>query len=260
MSVIHASNLTVKFGANRVLNGLNLAVEAGECVAILGGNGAGKSTLLKILAGDLRPTRGEVRILSRLINTWTPLELARRRAVLPQSSSLSFPFSVRRVIELGRAPWQGERAHEIDCVEEAARLAHVQDFLDRPYTRLSGGERQRVQWARVLAQVLNPCGHDRLLLLDEPTSSLDPPHANHVLKQAKAFTSKRFATIFVVHDPNLAAEFADRIVMLRDGHVVIDAPTRTALNPAALHETYGVDTTILEHPLHGGPLVVPLYP
>jgi len=258
VDVLDIRGLEVSYGRRVALRDVSLAVAPGETVALLGGNGAGKSTLLKTVAGEISADLGTVCILGR--SDWDSVELARRRAVLPQSSTLSFPFEVRHVIEMGRAPWRGESSSERRAaVERAIALADITDLVGRPYTQLSGGERQRVQWARVLAQMISDPGEPRLMLLDEPTASLDPPHAHGLLGTAATLAMEGVAVVFVVHDPNLASEYADRIVMLRQGEVVVDATPARALTRANFHETYGIDAEILEHPFHGGPLVVPYH-
>lgn len=157
---------------------MGLAARAGEVLALVGPNGAGKSTLLAALAGDLPAAVGEVRIGGRPAAAWSAPELALRRAVLPQSAVLSFPFPVEDVVRMGRAPWAGTAREDEDDAAVATAMAatEVTDFAARPFSALSGGERARVALARVLAQ------RTPLLLLDEPTAALDLRHQELVLR------------------------------------------------------------------------------
>ncbi|WP_066957165.1 ATP-binding cassette domain-containing protein, partial [Streptomyces lushanensis] len=161
--------LHVRLGQREVLAGVGLAARAGEVLALVGPNGAGKSTLLAVLAADLPPDQGEVRIDGRHAHEWSAPELALRRAVLPQAAALAFPFPVEEVVRMGRAPWAGTPLEDEDERAVAAAMAatEVTAFAGRPFSALSGGERARVALARVLAQ------RAPLLLLDEPTAALD---------------------------------------------------------------------------------------
>ncbi|WP_197363548.1 ATP-binding cassette domain-containing protein, partial [Streptomyces clavuligerus] len=173
-----ATGLQVRLGGRAVLTGIDLTARAGEILALVGPNGAGKSTLFGALSGDLPAHRGSVRIAGRAAGAWTPAELALRRAVLPQTAVLSFPFPVAEVVRMGRAPWAGTEREDEDeaAVAEALAATGTAPFADRPFSALSGGERARVALARVLAQ------RTPLLLLDEPTAALDLRHQELVLR------------------------------------------------------------------------------
>ena len=236
-----------------------LQLHRGEVLAILGPNGAGKSTLLKLLARELRPSSGRIEFNGRPLASWTPLELARQRAVLPQGESLRFAFTVRQVVELGRYPWNGGRpSDELRIVDEAMRVAGVDRLAPRCYPTLSGGERARVQLARVLAQIWDPSPlGGRLLLLDEPTASLDLSHQHEVLTAVRTFAATDAAVILVVHDLNLALRYADRVLLMKDGVIDSAGPAQEILDPAAIQRVFNVDVELLQSGVSGQTWIAP---
>lgn len=206
-------------GDRSVLTGVALEVAAGELVAVLGANGSGKTTLLRVLAGVLPPRAGGVELFGRPLARWSRHELARVVAVLPQSTELPDGFRVSEVVNLGRIP-HATRAFAADpdderAVAAALRDADAEELAARPVRELSGGERQRVLLALALAQ------EPRLLLLDEPTLHLDLAHQLGLVRLLRRLrTSRGLTVIAVLHDLNLAAGLADRVVLVRDGQVV----------------------------------------
>ncbi|MFC3234426.1 heme ABC transporter ATP-binding protein [Streptomyces nitrosporeus] len=251
--VAEAAGLTLRLGRRPVLDAVDLTAHAGEVVALVGPNGAGKSTLLAALAADLPPDSGAVRIDGRPAAAWTPAELALRRAVLPQSATLSFPFPVEDVVRMGRAPWAGTPLEGEDDTAVAAAMAatEVTRFAGRPFSALSGGERARVALARVLAQ------RAPLLLLDEPTAALDLRHQELVLRVCRERAAAGDAVVVVLHDLGLAAAYADRAVVLRDGRVAADGPPAGVFTGELLGEVYRQPVEVFPHPRTGVPLVVP---
>lgn len=240
---LRAREVSVRRGAVEILDDVSLRVAPGEVLALLGPNGAGKSTLLKLFAGEDVPSAGEVRLNGRRLHEWSAAELARRRAVLPQESPLSFPFRVRDVVLLGRMPFLDgrETAADHERSDEALRRAGVAHLSDRIYTQLSGGERQRVHLARVLAQLdENREGQARYLLLDEPTASLDLLHQHEVLGTVRALAREGVGVLVVLHDLNLAARYADRLALLKQGRLQALGPPDEILNPANIHEVFGI--------------------
>ncbi len=238
-----------------VLAGIDLDVAPGEFVAVVGPNGAGKSSLLRAITGEW-PSTGEVQIGGRALAAWPREPLARRLAVMTQHPHLAFDFTVREVVALGRLPHRGagRRADErvVGEVLEALALAA---FAERSYLALSGGERQRVQFARVAAQVWEPA-EPALLLLDEPTSALDLAQQQSVLGLADALRARGVAVVAVLHDLNLAARYADRMAMLRQGRMMALAAPGEALQPAPLQAVFGVEVERLDSAGDGRPLVV----
>ncbi|MCL7377093.1 heme ABC transporter ATP-binding protein [Streptomyces sp. 35G-GA-8] len=245
--------LHVRLGQREVLRDVGLDARAGEVLALVGPNGAGKSTLLAALAADLRPDRGEVRIAGRPAHDWSAPELALRRAVLPQSAALSFPFPVAEVVRMGRAPWAGTARADEDEAAVAGAMAATEttEFAARPFSTLSGGERARVALARVLAQ------RAPLLLLDEPTAALDLRHQELVLRVCRERAAAGDAVVVVLHDLGLAAAHADRTAVLHDGAVAAVGPPIEIFRDELLSRVYRQPVEVFPHPRTGAPLVVP---
>ncbi|MGW3524532.1 heme ABC transporter ATP-binding protein [Streptomyces olivaceus] len=248
-----AEALRVLLGGRPVLDGVDVRVRAGEVLALVGPNGAGKSTLLGALAADVPAAEGVVRVHGRPVSAWSAPELALRRAVLPQSASLSFPFPVEEVVRMGRAPWAGgDEADEDDAVvADAMSRTAVTGFAGRPFSALSGGERARVALARVLAQ------RAPLLLLDEPTAALDLRHQELVLRLCRERARAGDAVVVVLHDLALAAAYADRVAVLRAGRVAADGPPAEVFAEELLSEVYDQPVEVLPHPRTGALLVLP---
>ncbi|MFJ5778729.1 heme ABC transporter ATP-binding protein [Streptomyces sp. NPDC093094] len=251
--VAEADGLQVRLGPRAVLHGVSLGVRAGEVLALVGPNGAGKSTLLGALAGDLAPAAGTVRLFGRPVSGWSAPELALRRAVLPQSAELSFPFTVEEVVRMGRAPWAAvDPGADDDAVAGAMAATEVTGFAGRPFSALSGGERARVALARVLAQ------RTPLLLLDEPTAALDLRHQELVLRLCRERARAGEAVVAVLHDLGLAAAYADRVAVLRAGRVAAAGSPAAVFTGPLLSEVYGRPVEVLAHPRTGTPMVVPV--
>lgn len=233
-AVLEARALRVRYGAREILAGVDLVVRPGELVALVGPNGAGKSTLLHALSGDVAPAGGVVELDGRPLGAYRPRDLARRRAVLTQSNEVSFPFTAREVVEMGRAPWRGDPAESEDeaHIARAVEDAEIDGLLDRHVTELSGGERARVAFARVRAQA---CA---LILLDEPTASLDIRHQERVIARMRAHTDGGGSAVVVLHDLDLAAAYATRVVVLDAGRIRSDGVPSEALTSELLSEVY----------------------
>ena len=245
---------------SRLLEGVSIQVPPGEVVAVLGPNGAGKSTLLKVLSGDMSPTRGSVRMGGRPLGSWDPKESARIRAVLPQQSSLRFPFRAIEVALMGRSPHLrgSETRADYAIARDALREAGVDGLENRLYSTLSVGEAQRVHLARVLAQIWEDVdGSPRYLLLDEPTSSLDLAHQHHTLTAARGFAGRSVGVLMVLHDLNLAARYADRVLLLKECRKVVEGTPGEVLREETIEAVYDIPITVIPHPHEPFPLVVP---
>ena len=255
--MIEARAISHRVGGALLLDDVSLSVEAGELVVIVGPNGAGKSTLLRVLAGDVTPTRGTIELAGRPSHEWSPRQRAELRAVLPQHSELSFPFSCYDVVLLGRTPHldgdESPRDHMIVRIAMAA--TDTRAYEDRAYPTLSGGERQRVQAARALAQIWGAPG-PRMLLLDEPTASLDLAHQHGILRLARRMADDRCAVVCVLHDLNLAAQYASRLAVMHRGRLlVIERPSRV-LSPELVADVFELDALVVPHPELPCPMVV----
>jgi iron complex transport system ATP-binding protein len=252
--VLQAAGVRVDLGGTPIVRGADLEVRPGELVALLGPNGAGKSTLLGALAGDHRLVGGDVRLAGRDLAAWRGVELARHRAVLLQRVEVSFPFTARQVVAMGRAPWAGTPAEDDDdrVVTEAMAACDVGHLAERTFPTLSGGERARVALARVLAQSTG------VLLLDEPTAALDLGHQELVLSRARRHADDGGAVLVVLHDLTLAAAWADRVVLMAGGRVVADGPPAAVFTGALLSEVYAHQVEVIAHPRTGAPMVLPV--
>lgn len=251
-AVIQARGIVLNCGERRLLDKVSVYANAGEILALMGPNGAGKSTLLKVLSGDTVPAQGEVQLAGKPLNSWNIRELSLLRGVLAQQNHLTFSFSALQVVEFGRfAQKMGALDTEDKLIaSEALGLLEANDLAYRDYTTLSGGEQARVQCARVLAQIWRPWNQKpRALLLDEPTAALDLRHQTTVLKAVQGFAKReKVAVIAVVHDINLAARFADRIVWMKAGQVLGEGSPDKTITPELLHTVYGLRASIIRHP------------
>jgi iron complex transport system ATP-binding protein len=250
--LISASGVSVTLDHRQVLDDVTLDVLAGEVLALVGPNGAGKSTLLSVLSGERHPDAGTVSLGGRPLASYSALELARHRAVLTQENTLSFPFRVRAVLEMGRSPWARtpRLADDERALAAASSRADVTWLLGRRFTELSGGERARVSLARVLAQ------DTAVVFLDEPTAALDLRHQEDVLRVARELAADGRAVVVVLHDLSLAGAVADRVGLLDAGRLVALGSPAEVLTASGLSKVYGVKVEVLER--DGTLLVVPL--
>lgn len=258
--MITLEQVTVQRRGQPVLHDISLDIRPGQVLAIVGPNGAGKSTLLAAMAGDLVPQQGRVLLDDLPLGRWTPLALARRRAVMPQAARLGFSLPVQQVVALGRAPFERlyDRAENAAVMAAAIQAADVPHLARRAYATLSGGEQQRVQLARAVAQLdLAGLGSGAapVLLLDEPTASLDLAHAHAVLRLARHLAGQGVAVVTVLHDLPLAHAYADRVAVLQAGRLLaLDVPVR-ALTPEILAAAFAVDAALYDgHLVIRGPL------
>jgi iron complex transport system ATP-binding protein len=259
MSALEARTVEVKLNQNQLLHAVSLSISPGALVAVIGPNGAGKSTLLRVLSGDLVPSSGDVYLLDRSLRTWLPIAQARVRGVLPQQSNLSFAFTAREVVLLGRTPYSNgnDGPHDRTIARLALATVQAEHLADRWYTTLSGGERQRVQLARVLAQIWEPCDNQpRFLLLDEPTNSLDIAHQHEMLALARQWSRNGVGVLAVLHDLNLAAQYADRIVLLHHGQVVANDTPQQVFTPDLIARVFGLQVQIMPHPTLRCPMIL----
>jgi iron complex transport system ATP-binding protein len=242
-----------------VFDRLSFELLAGEMTAVLGPNGTGKTTLIRLAAGGLRPGAGRILLEERDLASVPSAERARSVAVVPQESRPAFDFTAREVVQMGRAPHLGllgiEGRRDIEVVDEAMRRTAVTDLTDRRFLGLSGGERQRVVVARALAQ------EPKLLLLDEPTAFLDLRHRLLLYDLLTRLNRETGLTLLIAsHDIDLAARFADRIVLLHSGAVAADGPPAEVLSPENLRRVYGVRAEVRTDPATGRPVVIPIAP
>ena len=253
--MISGEHIHYRIGKATLLEDVSLRIEPGELVALCGPNGAGKSTLMRVISGEVRASEGAVSLLGKALHLWRPRELSQTRAKLSQESQLTFSFCVREIVEMGRFPYDSSSMSS-KIVDACMNYVGISELRDRDYLSLSGGEKQRVHFARVLAQLSDQNSNQKLLLLDEPTSALDLRHQEVVLSLAAQLCRERgYSVLVILHDLNLAAAWADRVVLLRAGRVIKAGPPNEVLTEEILREAFDVDTTILRHPFAGHPVI-----
>jgi iron complex transport system ATP-binding protein len=248
-SLLIADDLTGGYQTKSIIHQLNLQLDRGEWLSILGGNGSGKSTLLKLLSRLLAPQQGIVWLDGKSIHTEPPKIVAQKMALLPQQQTIPDGLTVRQLVSLGRTPHQPWYQWELttldrEKVDRAMLLTKVAQFATRSVESLSGGERQRAFLALALAQ--NP----RILLLDEPTTYLDLRYQIELLTLLKDLQQQQELTIItVLHEINLAIRYSDRLAMLKDGSLVTVGTPATVINPEIVATVFGVDVAIIDTPI-----------
>ncbi len=237
--------LGMSYNGTPVLRDVTLRFSEPQLIALVGPNGAGKSTLLGILAG-LRPQySGSCLYRDRELRRWPRRAFAREVSFVPQTVRIEFPFTAEQVVLMGRTPHAGglfESPADWQAVDEAMRLTDTLAFRHRDFRSLSGGERQLVLLASALAQ------QPRVLLLDEPTTFLDLRHQIAIYRLLADLRRQGLLVIAATHDLNLAAAYADRVVALRAGRIIADAPPDQVLHPAVIRELFDVETRTAQGP------------
>ncbi len=256
--MLSVRKISIAYGPCEVLSGISFDLVPGEAVALLGPNGAGKTTLLKALNGTLRAVSGSVELDGRPLSEFSRREIARRIAVVAQENETKFPVTVREFILAGRFAsgsafgWESE--DDVRAADEALEQCDLAGFADRMMNELSGGERQRVVLARALAT------EAKLLLLDEPTANLDLAHQAMMFRLVRERCREmEYSAVVITHDLNLAAEFADKILMLSGGQVYAAGEPADVLNEGNIREVYGVRSLLDANPVTGKPRVTAIY-
>jgi iron complex transport system ATP-binding protein len=239
-----------------VLSNISFSVSPGEFLGIIGPNGSGKTTLIRILCGSLSPDSGRVVFDEEYLENYDRRELARRVAVVPQESTVVFPFTVMEIVLMGRAPYLGrfefEKNADIEKAREAMMLTDTLGFSRRRLSELSGGEKQRVILARALAQ------EPRVLLLDEPTTFLDLKHQLDIYRLIRRLArDEGLIVIASSHDLNLAGMFSDRLLLLERGSKAAEGVPGDVLTREIIESVYGTPVNVSVHQKTGRPLVVP---
>ncbi|MDN6297188.1 MAG: heme ABC transporter ATP-binding protein [Halomonas sp.] len=255
-----ATGVGYRVGRRSLVENIDVEVLPGEVTAVLGPNGAGKSSLLKILSGEVVADTGQMTLNGRPYAGWKREDVARQVAVLPQKSTLSFPFTALEVVMMGRIPHSSGHARDLVIARECLAQAGCAHLAERSFPVLSGGEQQRVQLARVLAQIYRdasePPNSARYLLLDEPTAALDPAHQQLTLEIAQSQARAGLGVLVILHDLNLAARYADHILLLQEGRCIAQGATEAVLEDRLLSELYRLPLAVIEHPTRPHKLVV----
>jgi iron complex transport system ATP-binding protein len=259
---IEAEDVTYAVNGRKLIDAVSVRFDPDEFVAVIGPNGAGKSTLLRLLSGELRPGAGRIAWSGESVQNFSPARLALRRAVMAQGAALAFPYPVHEVARQGLAvvgrrlpTWQVDK-----IVARALAVSGVQHLAQRNFQTLSGGEQQRARFARALCQLKAGQGHGsapQALLLDEPTSSLDLEHQLALMRAAQAIVASGVAVIAIVHDLNIAARFADRLIALAEGRIVADGPAARVIDEALMRDVFRAPARVSHDAETGLPTVLP---
>lgn len=247
--MIKIEQLSLLRRQKKLLHNLSLSIPTGARFALLGANGAGKSTLLKCLAYQHTDYYGHIRFAQQNLRDWQAAKRAKQMAVMPQTVELSFPFNAQAVVAMGRAPFMDE-AQSGSIIQQAMQACEVWHLRKRSYPTLSGGEQQRVQLARVLTQIWQPPLDmqqqplPRYLLLDECTAALDPTHQHSIMRLADQFAAQGVTVIAVMHDVNLAASWADEVLLLKEGKRLAHGKTSLLTDYELLAEAYDLDEAL----------------
>lgn len=257
MGILEVKDLVTGYNQKRVLDEINLTMEKGEFIGIVGPNGSGKSTFVKAITKVLEPWSGEINLKKKSLSRMNQAEIAKITAVVPQDTYISFPYSVKDVVLMGRNPYKGklenygDKDHKIakKCMEDT----RTDDFSQKKITNLSGGEMQRVMVARALAQ--NP----ELIFLDEATSHLDIGHKKEIMETIKRKNQKNnLSVISIHHNLNLAARYCEKILLMEDGRRFVFGSPEEVLTEPNLRAVYGIEAEVHEHPTDGSLYIAPL--
>jgi iron complex transport system ATP-binding protein len=236
---LEGRGLQFAYRKRMVLQGVDIAIGAGEVVSLLGANGAGKSTLLKLLLGFLPPAEGAVLLNGEPLSSLSRRQIGRRLAYVPQVHVTPFPYTVREVVTLGRLPGNGvfraPSASDREAVDEVLERLRITHLAGRPYTEVSGGERQLALIGRALAQ------GPRVLVMDEPMTSLDFGYQVRLARRLSALAAEGRAVVLSTHDPQFALQTSTRIALLIGGRIEADGAPGDVATPAAMRRLYGVD-------------------
>ena len=254
---IDIKNLNYYYGDIPALKDLTFSVTKGDFFIIIGPNGSGKTTLMKLMAGILKPKKGRLKILNRAIGNYTRKDLAKTMAFVPQIMPVDFPFSVIEVVLMGRSPYMGmlgvEQEEDLKIAKQALTFTGVEHLAHRKLDQLSGGEQQRVFIARAL------CQEPDIILLDEPTASLDLAHQTRLMDLMEKLKKEKGITVVMVsHDINLAAMYSDRLLLLNKGEMVCLGHPEEVLTFRTLEAAYGCTLLVDESPLGKIPRITPV--
>ncbi|NKB77669.1 MAG: heme ABC transporter ATP-binding protein [Gammaproteobacteria bacterium] len=258
--MFRVKNISVTFSHHTLLDDFSCDFPTGQLCMILGPNGAGKTTLLKCLDGEITPSPGVVELNGQPLSRWSNLELATQRAVLPQYSNLDFPFTVRDVVLMGRIPHDTTEDENQKIADDVLAHCDCVHLAARAFPTLSGGEQQRVHTARILAQIWNQSNDkNRFLLLDEPVSALDLSHQYSLLTLLKQLAKdQQIGIICSLHNLNLAAQFADRCLLIDNGQLIADGAPKDVFSEDILSKVFSIEMWVNPHPQNPDiPLIMP---
>jgi iron complex transport system ATP-binding protein len=240
-----------------ILEGVDVSLGYGEFLAIVGPNGAGKSSLLSVLANEIKQGKQEILFKEKSISDWEVKVLSQHKSKFSQHNSNEIPLDVKDVVMMGRYPYfdSQPRKEDFEAMNKMMYETDVYHLKDREYNTLSGGEKQRVHLSRVMAQLENEIAH-KLVFLDEPLNNLDIKHQYKALEIIKNFTKKANSAIVVLHDLNLAAQFADKILLMKSGKVSAYGTPQEVFTAETISQTYNFPCTICGHPITNNPMII----
>lgn len=256
-----AQDVSVYVGKKALIKNLSMSIEPGKLSVIIGPNGAGKSTTLKALSGDLSPSTGFITLDKKPLGKFDFQELARRRAILPQSSHVTFNFNSHDIVALGRLPYNEAASMSAPIIREVVKLTRTEYLMEQQFSTLSGGEKQRVQFARVLAQIWpsKDVRENKYLLLDEPTSALDPLYQIEILEIARWLAKEKgFGVLAILHDLNQAMSYADQLYILKNGEIEKSGMPEKVLDENMIETVWGISAEILYRDNNSKPVIIPL--
>ena len=266
--MLKVDNISYRIGAKTIIDRITTSFTPGLLHVIVGPNGSGKSTFLKIFSGELMPDTGSIHYDDLPVAHANKTILAQRRAVMSQLPELHFPLSVQDIVLMGRYPHFSLQPSKKDSAicQQAMEQVEILSLSDRDYLTLSGGEKQRVQFARALAQIwesplvqpdpATPHPPNRYLFLDEPVSSLDIHFQHQILQIARSLVKDNIVLIAVLHDINLAMQYADRILFMKEGCIVAEGASPDIVTPSLIREVFNIPVLLLENPHGTAPVMV----
>lgn len=243
--IIKLTNISFKYSdSKQILDDFSFSINSREFLGIIGPNGSGKTTIIKILTGFLKVHSGSVKLENKNISDLSHVERAKQIAVVPQGVYSPLPYTVREIVEMGRvsrlSKFELFSSEDIAHINEAIESVKMTEYKNKLFGHLSAGEKQRVMIATALAQ--NP----KILFLDEPTASLDIGLSSYLMKILKKLNVERSITVVIVsHDIQLAAAYCERLVLIKNGKIIVDGTAKDVVDPKLISETYGCTTKII---------------
>lgn len=259
--MLSVEKVNYSVGDKNIINNLSMQAEKGKVNVFLGPNGAGKSTLMRLLAAEVAPTEGHIHFDTINLRTCPLAEMCKCRAVMTQQYDVPLPFTVREVVTMGRYPFFGRKVTTkdlaiVDRLLEEMSLSHL---AERHFYQLSGGEKQRVQLTRVIAQLEGEetCVDGKFLLLDEPTSSMDYKYQHSSLSAVRDLTRKGCTVLMVLHDLNLAAQYADDLFFLKNGSLMQSGAVRQTMTSENIQALFQINVDVLQVDNYQYPIIIP---
>lgn len=255
--MLQARKIDYKHKEFFILNDVDVSLNYGDFLAIVGPNGAGKSSLLSILANEVKQGKQKIIFKNKDISDWEVRELSLHKAKFSQHNSNEIPLLVKDVVMMGRYPYFDSQPgkEDFEAMNKLMYETDVYHLKERDYNTLSGGEKQRVHLSRVMAQLENEI-EQKLVFLDEPLNNLDVKHQYKALEIIKKFTQNANSAIVVLHDLNLAAQFADKILLMKGGKVSAYGTPEEVFTSENITEAYNFPCTICSHPVNSNPMII----